>query len=136
MFEVDRLTKRFSGIQVLDAVSFAVAPREIVGYYQAQQMGKTTTIRMIAGLLEPTSGHVIASRGGQRPRRNWTGALATFPKSPRAAARLTARESLRLVGGLEIRADRLERQIGELLRLLNLERAARRRDDAVLQGDA
>jgi ABC-2 type transport system ATP-binding protein len=54
--EVERLTKRFGDFTAVDAVSFAVQPGEIVGYLGPNGSGKTTTIRMLLGLLQPTSG--------------------------------------------------------------------------------
>jgi ABC-2 type transport system ATP-binding protein len=53
-----RLTKRFSGIAVVKDVDFSIAPGEIVGYLGPNGSGKTTTARMLAGLLVPSSGRV------------------------------------------------------------------------------
>jgi drug efflux transport system ATP-binding protein len=52
----DRLTKRFGAFTAVDAVSFEVEPGEIFGYLGANGAGKSTTIRMLTGLLAPTSG--------------------------------------------------------------------------------
>ena len=53
-----QLTKRFSGIAVVKDVDFAIRPGEIVGYLGPNGSGKTTTARMLAGLLVPSSGRV------------------------------------------------------------------------------
>jgi ABC-2 type transport system ATP-binding protein len=50
------LTKRFGAFTAVDAVTFAVAPREVFGFLGPNGAGKTTTIKMLAGLLLPTSG--------------------------------------------------------------------------------
>lgn len=50
------LTKQFDGFTAVDQVSFEVAPGEIWGYLGPNGSGKTTTIRMLLGLLRPTSG--------------------------------------------------------------------------------
>jgi drug efflux transport system ATP-binding protein len=52
----DRLTKRFGAFTAVDAVSFSVEQGEIFGYLGANGAGKSTTIRMLTGLLAPTSG--------------------------------------------------------------------------------
>ncbi|MEJ2758535.1 MAG: ABC transporter ATP-binding protein, partial [Anaerolineales bacterium] len=50
------LTKQFGDFTAVDAVSFHVQAGEIVGYLGPNGSGKTTTIRMLLGLLRPTSG--------------------------------------------------------------------------------
>ncbi len=50
------LTKRFGGRTVVDNVDLEVAPGEIVGFLGPNGSGKTTTIRMICGLLTPDAG--------------------------------------------------------------------------------
>lgn len=52
----DGLTKRFGSFLAVDDVSFEVKRGEIFGFLGANGAGKSTTIRMLCGLLEPTSG--------------------------------------------------------------------------------
>ena len=54
--EVRGLTKRFGGRTVVDALSISVARGEICGFLGPNGSGKTTTIRMLCGLLEPDAG--------------------------------------------------------------------------------
>lgn len=58
MLEAQHLIKRFFGVTVVDDVSLAVRRGEIVGYLGPNGSGKTTTVRMLTGLLETTSGSV------------------------------------------------------------------------------
>ena len=50
------LTRRFGDFLAVDHVSFFVEAGEIVGYLGPNGCGKTTTIRMLLGLLEPSDG--------------------------------------------------------------------------------
>ena len=54
--EVQGLTKRFGHFTAVDHVSFTVQPGEVIGYLGPNGSGKTTTIRMLCGLLTPTEG--------------------------------------------------------------------------------
>jgi ABC-2 type transport system ATP-binding protein len=55
------LAKRFGAFQAVDDVSFEVERGEIFGYLGANGAGKSTTIRMLCGLLEPTSGEAVVA---------------------------------------------------------------------------
>lgn len=50
------LSKHFGAFKAVDRVSFSVEPGEIFGFLGANGAGKSTTIRMLCGLLRPTSG--------------------------------------------------------------------------------
>jgi ABC-2 type transport system ATP-binding protein len=52
----ENLTRRFGEFVAVDHVNFTVAAGEIVGYLGPNGSGKTTTIRMLLGLLEPSEG--------------------------------------------------------------------------------
>ncbi|MGZ5488447.1 MAG: ATP-binding cassette domain-containing protein [Candidatus Aminicenantales bacterium] len=65
--EVKSLTKRFGDFTAVDAVSFEVDRGRIFGFLGANGAGKSTTIRMLCGLLDPTSG--TAEVGGFDIRR-------------------------------------------------------------------
>ena len=54
--EARELTKRFGDFTAVDRVSFAVEPGEIFGFLGSNGAGKTTVIRILCGLLAPTSG--------------------------------------------------------------------------------
>jgi ABC-2 type transport system ATP-binding protein len=56
VLSIHNLTRKFGDFVAVDAVSFDVHEGEIVGYLGPNGCGKTTTIRMLLGLLEPTSG--------------------------------------------------------------------------------
>ena len=54
--EVRDLTRRFGAFVAVDRLSFTVGQGEIFGFLGANGAGKSTTIRMLCGLLRPTSG--------------------------------------------------------------------------------
>jgi ABC-2 type transport system ATP-binding protein len=56
VLSVQELTRKFGDFVAVDHVSFEVNEGEIVGYLGPNGSGKTTTIRMLLGLLAPTSG--------------------------------------------------------------------------------
>src|SRR5512140_2571148 len=54
--EVLGLTKKFGDFTAVNHVSFTVQPGEVLGYLGPNGSGKTTTIRMLCGLMAPTEG--------------------------------------------------------------------------------
>jgi len=54
--KVDRLTKKFGRFVSVDGISFSVDKGEIFGFLGANGAGKSTTIKMLCGILEPSSG--------------------------------------------------------------------------------
>ncbi|HEV2787511.1 MAG TPA: ATP-binding cassette domain-containing protein [Solirubrobacteraceae bacterium] len=53
----DGLRKVYDGRPVVDDVSFAVQPGEVVGFLRPNGAGKTTTLRLLLGLAAPGAGH-------------------------------------------------------------------------------
>jgi len=53
----DKLTRRFGKFTAVDEVSFEIPYGAIFGFLGANGAGKSTTIRMLCGILEPTSGN-------------------------------------------------------------------------------
>ena len=59
--EVKDLTRKFGKLTAVDHISFSIPYGEIFGYLGANGAGKSTTIRMLCGILEPTSGTAIVA---------------------------------------------------------------------------
>ena len=58
MIQVEHLTRRYGDFTAVDAVSFSIAPGEIVGLLGHNGAGKTTIMKMLTGYLEPTEGRI------------------------------------------------------------------------------
>lgn len=56
MIECENLTKKFGTFTAVNRVSFAVAKRSIFGFLGPNGSGKTTVIRMLCGILQPSDG--------------------------------------------------------------------------------
>ena len=52
----DNLTKRFGDLTAVDNLTFSVAPGELFALVGSDGAGKTTTLRMLAGIMDPTGG--------------------------------------------------------------------------------
>jgi lipopolysaccharide export system ATP-binding protein len=59
LLETSGLVKKYSGRAVVDGISVAVGQREIVGLLGRNGAGKTTSFRMIVGMITPNSGSVF-----------------------------------------------------------------------------
>jgi branched-chain amino acid transport system ATP-binding protein len=58
MLEVERVSKRFGGLQAVNEVSLSLSPGEILGLIGPNGAGKTTFFNCIAGAMPPTGGSV------------------------------------------------------------------------------
>jgi ABC-2 type transport system ATP-binding protein len=61
MIEVDSLSKRYGEKVAVDGLDFVVQPGTVTGFLGPNGAGKSTTMRMIAGLDEPTAGRVLVN---------------------------------------------------------------------------
>lgn len=58
---VNNLSKKFGSFTAVDNISFSVAEGEIFGFLGANGAGKSTTIRILCGLLSPSSGSAVVA---------------------------------------------------------------------------
>jgi ABC-2 type transport system ATP-binding protein len=126
MLEVQHLSRRFHGITVVHDVSFGLRAGEVLGYLGPNGSGKTTTLRMITGGMEPSDGVVrldgrdITDIPIELRRR-----IGYVPEEPHLYPFLSGRDYLELVGRLrEIPERLLTRKIDGLLTLFGLSDAA------------
>jgi len=122
MLEVRQLTKRYSGVTVVDRVSFTIRPGEILGYLGANGAGKSTTVKMLTGLIEPSAGEILFNgENVVRDMKSFQGRLGYVAEEAHLYPHLTGREYLQLAGRLHgMRRAQLEPKMDELLRLFGL----------------
>lgn len=119
------LSKRYSGLHVVHNVNVFVRPGEVLGYLGPNGSGKTTTARMLAGLLDPSNG--VVEYDGRDIRSDllmFRTRLGYIPEEPFLYPFLSGREYLELVGRLrELPQKLLDEKIDGFLRLFNLSAA-------------
>lgn len=59
IIHTENLTRDFGSLRAVDQISFEVAPGRIFGFLGPNGSGKTTTIRLLLGLIKPTSGTAV-----------------------------------------------------------------------------
>ncbi len=125
--EVHDLTRRFGTFTAVDAISFDVARGEVFGFLGANGAGKTTAIKMLIGLLAPTSGRarvadcdVYTEADALRRRIGYMSQRFSLYED------LTVWENARLYGGIYGLSDaEIESRTHALLERLGLEHARR-----------
>jgi ABC-2 type transport system ATP-binding protein len=101
MFEVRNLHKRYLGIPALDHVSFIARPGEVTGYLGAKGSGKSTTMKLATGLIEPTSGEILfAGRPINDDPMGYRQRIGYVPEEPHLYTHLSGLEYLVMVAQL------------------------------------
>jgi ABC-2 type transport system ATP-binding protein len=107
MIELRGVSKKFSVFTVVNHVSFAVQPGEVLGYLGPNGAGKTTTIRMLAGLLEPTEGEILfEGRDIRKDIASYKKRLGYVPEQSEIYPHLSAYDYLTMVGRLRRLPDK------------------------------
>ncbi|MGC2388290.1 MAG: ATP-binding cassette domain-containing protein [Candidatus Acidiferrum sp.] len=141
MIEARSLSKRFQDkkrgeIRAVDGVSFTCEPGRIYGLLGATGAGKTTTLRMLATILEPTDGTAIINgfdvvEQPEKVRANvgfLSTATALYP-------RLTAQEMVEYFGRLNgLDEPTLKKRIDDIFQRLNMNDFRDRRCDKLSTG--
>jgi ABC-2 type transport system ATP-binding protein len=98
---VDAITKRFGAITAVNELSFTIRQGEIFGILGPNASGKTTTIRILCGLLQPSSGtarvagiDVVADPDGVKSRIGYMSQAFGLYRD------LTVEENLRFYAGV------------------------------------
>lgn len=122
----------------VDGISMKAEAGEIVGILGANGAGKTTLLRMLAGLMEPTSGKVILKDDSGEPvedviaRKKNIGYLS---ENTKLYGRLSVREMLRLCGSIYNMSDEaIENRTAELIEVLEMQQFVDNRIESLSTG--
>ena len=124
--EAHELTRRFGSLTAVDQITFDVAAGEVFGFLGANGAGKTTAIRILTGLLSPSSGtarvagHDVYTESEAIKRR-----IGYMSQKFSLYEDLTIRENIRLYGGIyDLSKDELRDRTERMLARLGLEQSA------------
>jgi ABC-2 type transport system ATP-binding protein len=122
MLEVRGLTKQYGALTAIRDVSFDARPGEVLGVLGPNASGKSTTVKILTGLLQPTEGTVRVDGGDIFANLvRYKSTVGYVPEEPHLYSYLTGPEYLRLVGGLrQLPEDALEDKIERFLQLLGI----------------
>jgi len=115
--------KKKTAFYAVDGVSFQTEPGQVLGILGANGAGKTTLLRMLAGIMEQTSGSVEVD--GQNYKQNAIEIkrkIGFLSGNTKLYNRLTPHELIQMCGKLYgIKRSVVDRREQEILKLLNLE---------------
>ncbi len=117
MIEIENLTKRYGAKVAVDDLSFVVQPGTVTGFLGPNGAGKSTTMRLIAGLDEPTSGTVRVNGKHYRSSRAPMAELGVLLEAKAVHTGRSARNHL-LAIGQTAGIDR--RRVDEVIELVGL----------------
>ena len=122
MIQLLDVTKRYDDTIVVDRLNLQIHPGEIVGMIGHNGAGKSTTLKMIAGLVEPTSGQVqVMGHDMQRESIKVKGRIGYLPEDSSLYEAMTARQYLLFFSELyQMPRRKALQRIDELLDSLGL----------------
>ena len=127
--KVRNLTKKFEDVTAVNNLSFEVKEGEIFGLLGPNGAGKTTIIKILSGLLNPTSGTALV--GGYDIKKNLKKVKELIGVCPQHAAIyrfLTGRENIELFGNLyAMNKEELKERTKSLLDALNFTETSKRK---------
>lgn len=116
VIQTRNLSKQFGSFTAVDQISFDVYAGEIFGFLGANGAGKTTAIRMLCGLLKPSSGEAtIAGFDVYRQPENIKASIGYMSQRFSLYPDLSIRENINLYGGIYGLSDVQLRQKREAL---------------------
>lgn len=101
ILEIKNLTKSFGSTDVLKGVTFTVYPGEIIGYIGTNGAGKSTTVKLILGLMKPDAGEItLFGKSLSGNETHYKAQIGYVPENADLYETLTAQEYFLFVGQL------------------------------------
>jgi ABC-2 type transport system ATP-binding protein len=128
LVSVRNLTRRFGDFVAVNNISFDIPRGQIFGFLGPNGCGKTTTIRMLTGLLTPTSGSVTGFGGLDALKQTevWKHRLGYMSQKFSLYTDLTVDENLRFFGSVYgLQNSELDDRIAMLAKRLRFEKLLR-----------
>jgi ABC-2 type transport system ATP-binding protein len=124
--EVHDLVRTFGSFTAVDRISFQVRAGEVFGFLGANGAGKTTAIRMLIGLLAPTSGTArVAGHDVYTESEAIKRSIGYMSQRFSLYEDLTPRENIRLYGGIYgLTRQQIRERTDRVLQRLDLARVA------------
>ena len=123
MLDLVAVSKHYHGVPAVRSLNLRIKAGQVLGVLGANGSGKSTTVKMIDGLLRPSRG-VVSWHGADIHDQllSYQHLVGYVPEEPRLYGYLTAVEYLELVGGLrDIPKPILDRRIARYLELFGLQ---------------
>src|SRR5271155_2747870 len=109
MITIKNLSKRYGDKLAVDDLTFTVSPGEVLGFLGANGAGKSTTMRMIAGFIAPSSGSVsVCGHDIEKAAVAAKSCMGYLPEGAPSYGEMTVAEFLEFVA--DIRGLRGERR--------------------------
>ncbi len=120
--EAENLTRRFGDLTAVDHISFRVREGEILGFLGPNGSGKTTTIRMLCGLLRPTEGQArVLGFDVAREPEEIKARIGYMSQRFSLYGDLTVRENLEFYAGIyRVPVEEREQRIAEFIEMVGL----------------
>lgn len=135
ILRLDKLQKSFDGTEVLKEIDLDIHQGEFITLLGSSGCGKTTTLRMIAGLEQPDAGRILLEGQDithlEPEKRNVNTVFQNYALFPH----MTVAENVGY--GLKIRKtpkDEIKRRVGDMLKLVQLEDYGKRMPDQLSGG--
>jgi ABC-type multidrug transport system ATPase subunit len=101
VIHIEKLSKLFTEVKAVDDLSFSVHKGEVYGFLGQNGAGKSTTIRMLLTLIQPTSGSItIFEKNIQTHRKEILQKLGAIIEKPDLYTYLTALQNIRIISKL------------------------------------
>lgn len=122
MIQAFQLSKDFGKLRAVDGLELDVKQGEFFCFLGPNAAGKTTTIKMLTGLMRPSAGRcAIGGFDLQKSPESAKAILAYVPDFPFLYDKLTSREFMQFVGELfDMKRERTETTTGELFEKFGL----------------